>query len=111
MGCRNSCTLFAAFIWRFSTLYGSKWVAAGVAGAGVAGAGGFSTLYGSKWVAAFEVAEIINLDGRFQYPLRVEVGCSRCLPMRHCLPSSFSTLYGSKWVATNDGMTSGVEPE
>mgnify|MGYP005858823279 CR=1 FL=1 len=36
----------------------------------------FSTLYGSKWVATEEAAMLSHLASRFQYPLRVEVGCN-----------------------------------
>ena len=37
---------------------------------------GFSTLYGSKWVATGGVARRKATTNRFQYPLRVEVGCN-----------------------------------
>ena len=45
---------------------------------------GFSTLYGSKWVAtgARDAHRVQTV--RFQYPLRVEVGCNRC---SQCLSS------------------------
>ena len=41
---------------------------------------------------------------RFQYPLRVEVGCNlfRFNPEPE-IEQCFSTLYGSKWVATQEG--------
>ena len=62
---------------RFSTLYGSKWVATYLDGKPyLLRSYCFSTLYGSKWVAT----------------------CDRC--MRTGRRASFSTLYGSKWVAT-----------
>ena len=85
----------------------------------------FSTLYGSKWVATracnacavrqckfqypLRVEVGCNVVGLFyesavqlfQYPLRVEVGCNRNLrTIFHSGYGSFSTLYGSKWVAT-----------
>ena len=37
---------------------------------------GFSTLYGSKWVATFYILYSVWACGKFQYPLRVEVGCN-----------------------------------
>ena len=36
----------------------------------------FSTLYGSKWVATDEAIQVFVLPVGFQYPLRVEVGCN-----------------------------------
>ena len=86
----------------------------------------FSTLYGSKWVATTLRLPAAIAGVGFQYPLRVEVGCNS---FRACggtnwltvsVPSTgrsglqrvlgisfrnnvigFSTLYGSKWVATS----------
>ena len=41
------------------------------------------------------------MDVRFQYPLRVEVGCNLLdAPLDRTIRVCFSTLYGSKWVAT-----------
>ena len=85
----------------------------------------FSTLYGSKWVATAKQLHIAHARVRFQYPLRVEVGCNLLCVVRASAPiavsvpstgrsglqpsthapkgkwsRSFSTLYGSKWVAT-----------
>ena len=37
---------------------------------------GFSTLYGSKWVATKVSERIAPKLKKFQYPLRVEVGCN-----------------------------------
>ena len=37
---------------------------------------GFSTLYGSKWVATGAWLGSIGVVMKFQYPLRVEVGCN-----------------------------------
>ena len=37
----------------------------------------FSTLYGSKWVATSWLGLYPSLKTVFQYPLRVEVGCNR----------------------------------
>ena len=59
----------------FSTLYGSKWVAAMRGSCSRMVLSGFSTLYGSKWVAVGLVGWDDCRRGRFQYPLRVEVGC------------------------------------
>ena len=39
---------------------------------------------------------------KFQYPLRVEVGCKPPRKSPRCSLTSFSTLYGSKWVANFD---------
>ena len=114
-----------ALVWSFSTLYGSKWVATLMPLRAIALWSGFSTLYGSKWVATVhpgigalalpkfqyplrvEVGCNQGVSGdptpsaKFQYPLRVEVGCNLPLPSK-VIPTdaSFSTLYGSKWVAT-----------
>ena len=134
----------------FSTLYGSKWVATAINPNSASSGKRFSTLYGSKWVATLKAAywSIVNLvvsvpstgrsglqrwhDNhyparcRFQYPLRVEVGCNfvsvsqariwrkvsvpstgrsglqRRRAGHACVRSvRFSTLYGSKWVATS----------
>ena len=62
----------------------------------------FSTLYGSKWVATFLGGLRAAPRLAFQYPLRVEVGCN-CFIMTDSdeAGESFSTLYGSKWVATH----------
>ena len=62
---------------------------------------GFSTLYGSKWVATKKERYQDDREYKFQYPLRVEVGCNppNAWSRRGCVPG-FSTLYGSKWVAT-----------
>ena len=61
---------------RFSTLYGSKWVATQRALVTHTQTTCFSTLYGSKWVAT-QLSQIEeHLGIRFQYPLRVEVGCN-----------------------------------
>ena len=85
----------------------------------------FSTLYGSKWVATLVAASDPESRNKFQYPLRVEVGCNRrhtrlqalfsdvsvpstgrsglqlkSLKQKVVRIASFSTLYGSKWVAT-----------
>mgnify|MGYP005852207695 CR=1 FL=1 len=60
----------------FSTLYGSKWVATRQKWKGRHAPDGFSTLYGSKWVATCLYALYSLCVGRFQYPLRVEVGCN-----------------------------------
>ena len=109
----------------FSTLYGSKWVATTLMRSPFSVMTSFSTLYGSKWVATDGVSRSAVRDDRFQYPLRVEVGCNRkgfaasCYTVVVSVPStgrsglqlpsnptprtqieSFSTLYGSKWVAT-----------
>ena len=63
----------------FSTLYGSKWVATTTHSAEVLGGTSFSTLYGSKWVATRAVSILARFSYKFQYPLRVEVGCNgRC---------------------------------
>ena len=41
------------------------------------GVSGFSTLYGSKWVATQRAVSIVaRFSYKFQYPLRVEVGCN-----------------------------------
>ena len=91
----------------------------------------FSTLYGSKWVATSVEHENRKALAMFQYPLRVEVGCNierarvRTGGKQVSVPStgrsglqpgskrwiahhvtSFSTLYGSKWVATIDAASS-----
>ena len=92
----------------------------------------FSTLYGSKWVATSTVSANIAYRARFQYPLRVEVGCNSAPPRgrnpaiyvsvpstgrsglqrakqraAHILLTGFSTLYGSKWVATRTVLRQG----
>ena len=61
---------------RFSTLYGSKWVATYPYGADPSALLGFSTLYGSKWVATLTFYVHDARKDVFQYPLRVEVGCN-----------------------------------
>ena len=61
----------------------------------------FSTLYGSKWVATFRISFSILCPSEFQYPLRVEVGCNWIVDgLQAHGDLRFSTLYGSKWVAT-----------
>ena len=96
-----------AWLDRFSTLYGSKWVATfllsltlpfslrvSVPSTGRSGlqpraeygedssVSRFSTLYGSKWVAT-EVGQLRGGNNvRFQYPLRVEVGCNLFISVR-----------------------------
>ena len=91
------------FSYSFSTLYGSKWVATFKSCTGRKRCLGFSTLYGSKWVATGGKLAKSLTSCRFQYPLRVEVGCN--VQWRATLTSrpGFSTLYGSKWVATWTG--------
>ena len=61
---------------RFSTLYGSKWVASARRGVDAIRRCGFSTLYGSKWVATTARFAYNGFHLKFQYPLRVEVGCN-----------------------------------
>mgnify|MGYP005858478965 CR=1 FL=1 len=62
---------------------------------------GFSTLYGSKWVATGKGIPSLASRERFQYPLRVEVGCNSPGTSKwRATLKCFSTLYGSKWVAT-----------
>ena len=117
--------LGSANIARFSTLYGSKWVATRRTHEESEVVNCFSTLYGSKWVATVQACRQTmqwlrfqyplrvevgcNSIGRlratlsleFQYPLRVEVGCNRVdRTLKTMIPRRFSTLYGSKWVAT-----------
>ena len=109
----------------FSTLYGSKWVATFLSITTSCVVFGFSTLYGSKWVATGKRAGAHRACRKFQYPLRVEVGCNYKYlapvwenlwfqyPLRvevgcnlqdklfsALCNQRFSTLYGSKWVAT-----------
>ena len=109
----------------FSTLYGSKWVATSSSRHRRGISMSFSTLYGSKWVATRAPPRRWRRKLKFQYPLRVEVGCNDCGSYRNfcaehvSVPSTgrsglqrrraascknrfqcFSTLYGSKWVAT-----------
>ena len=60
----------------FSTLYGSKWVATSPPGRVSAVSSCFSTLYGSKWVATRKMLPLVVSSPKFQYPLRVEVGCN-----------------------------------
>ena len=61
----------------------------------------FSTLYGSKWVATFPKLDPYWCALTFQYPLRVEVGCNQTREVEDQFSLyGFSTLYGSKWVAT-----------
>ncbi len=60
----------------FSTLYGSKWVATNLKNELIEELLGFSTLYGSKWVATYAHASFREWFYKFQYPLRVEVGCN-----------------------------------
>ena len=110
---------------RFSTLYGSKWVATLIK------RGKPHRVKGFQYPLRVEVGcnmvggTGVGGTGVFQYPLRVEVGCNqgttyspdRCKPVSvpstgrsglqpHRIriapsaASSFSTLYGSKWVAT-----------
>ena len=59
----------------FSTLYGSKWVAIRWNTFLPMDDSGFSTLYGSKWVATYITYRQALNTAKFQYPLRVEVGC------------------------------------
>ena len=60
----------------FSTLYGSKWVATLPLPCARHHLLSFSTLYGSKWVATRPPRPRPHPLVRFQYPLRVEVGCN-----------------------------------
>ena len=73
--CANSAERTAVIL-GFSTLYGSKWVATLRAVANALVSTCFSTLYGSKWVATrVDPSGSVFVDW-FQYPLRVEVGCN-----------------------------------
>ena len=63
----------------FSTLYGSKWVATPETAPPRGKESCFSTLYGSKWVATRLAPVDLGVCLRFQYPLRVEVGCNLAL--------------------------------
>ena len=68
----------------------------------------FSTLYGSKWVATLLGSGSGCAGTKFQYPLRVEVGCKSMEAQATDKVYSFSTLYGSKWVATKQARKASV---
>ena len=68
----------------FSTLYGSKWVATLDLCRSFWRGTSFSTLYGSKWVATRLPPVSCACWHRFQYPLRVEVGCNIHIDDRIC---------------------------
>ena len=50
---------------------------------------GFSTLYGSKWVATSDLKLRNSSQNKFQYPLRVEVGCNRNIGSSACRSFGF----------------------
>ena len=109
---------------RFSTLYGSKWVATrglrralkvhrrvsvpstGRSGLQLKLASGLLASKTFQYPLRVEVG--CNRTGvrsrtgtpKFQYPLRVEVGCNAVSLLVAFIAVRFSTLYGSKWVAT-----------
>ena len=110
---------------RFSTLYGSKWVATSWRDELAHKVSRFSTLYGSKWVAtlncAFRTDHFnVSVPSTGRSGLQPNTGVPSAvlrtvsvpstgrsglqhLDCRHyfVLDSCFSTLYGSKWVATD----------
>ncbi len=85
--------------WRFSTLYGSKWVATPH---NPDTRCHFAFQYPLRVEVGCNIARTLEsvADYEFQYPLRVEVGCNGTPISFGGTPKSFSTLYGSKWVAT-----------
>ena len=77
VGCNSQLAYLAKYAGkRFSTLYGSKWVATTSRRSRDEPRPSFSTLYGSKWVATLNTAPDFEEEAGFQYPLRVEVGCN-----------------------------------
>ena len=113
----------------FSTLYGSKWVATSSMFSAATSVGQVSVpSTGRSGLQPHTRNHARRKEFKFQYPLRVEVGCNRHAVLEHLrrslvsVPSTgrsglqlykcpkrnkiqhgFSTLYGSKWVATSAG--------